>query len=107
MVQQIVANGISQLPADAAERNAILFDRYWRIIQIHAYKARIPDMLLVEVQNELFIALAEAILKFDLKRGASEKTFVERVLHNKVVDMVRQAKSQKRTGTGLYSGVWA
>ena len=61
-----------------------------------AFSSRIPGLNWEDIAQELDIALWKNIGKFRGKNNASERTFVVRVMTNKILDLAKAANRQKR-----------
>lgn len=73
-----------------------LHDRYQKTVAVHARTYYIWDLMIEEVEDELWYAVFQAYPKFDPKRGANEKTFIERVCRNRAIDLWRESKTNLR-----------
>ncbi len=49
-----------------------------------------------DVAQELYVHLFQVVDKYDPSRGASPRTFTNRVITNKIRDLVRGTNAQKR-----------
>ncbi len=65
-------------------------------IEAKAKVSNIPGMRWDDVAQEIRLHLLKKADKYDPTRGASQRTFVNRVITNKIRDLVRAAKAQKR-----------
>jgi DNA-directed RNA polymerase specialized sigma subunit len=74
-----------------------LVAKYLPLITIKARYARIRGMETGDLVSELYIALAEGIDSYDRRNGASEKTFVNCLLENKLTDLARHVQTKKRS----------
>ncbi len=75
--------------------NINIFDFQGDIIA-KAKTTRIKGMDWEDIAQELYLHLLKNIHKYDASRGACQRTFVVRVITNKIRDLARTTNAQKR-----------
>jgi DNA-directed RNA polymerase specialized sigma24 family protein len=85
--------GVSKIITNTMNIN--IFD-FQKDIVAKAKSNRIKGMDWEDIAQELYVHLLQSGGKYDPSRGASERTFVIRVITNKIRDLARAANAQKR-----------
>jgi DNA-directed RNA polymerase specialized sigma24 family protein len=71
-------------------------DRYTNDIEAKAKSTQLPGMTWEDVAQELDIALWLGLPKFSGRNGATERTFAQTIMNNRVRDLKKAAWRQKR-----------
>lgn len=69
---------------------------YERDIIAKAKSSNIPGFDWEDIAQELRVILWQKLEKFDPNKGAKEKTFAQRIMKNRILDLARYANRQKR-----------
>jgi RNA polymerase sigma factor (sigma-70 family) len=78
-----------------------MFEELRPIIRIKAYKVYIHGQETEDIVQELSLAFCRAYPKYTGENGASPRTFFESVFNNKIKELIRGSKAQKRSSVSF------